>query len=176
MHQDNQNRKSMREQHIPVGIYDTEIFIIRLVDGKPYCGIDNKPIFDVIRPVEDSDLDYLRNQDKRADEYKDFWKQAVAAGDTEESFQDWYDSLWEEEFDEDDPEDFPGKDDSDCQYLDEEKRLAAERAAIRYHIVKNGESLSVIARKEGKSLNAVIKLNPGINPDKLSIGQKIRVN
>ena len=24
----NQNRKSMREQHIPVGIYDTEIFII----------------------------------------------------------------------------------------------------------------------------------------------------
>ncbi len=60
--------------------------------------------------------------------------------------------------------------------VEEEKRLAAERAAIRYHIVKNGESLSVIARKEGKSLNAVIKLNPGINPDKLSIGQKIRVN
>lgn len=60
--------------------------------------------------------------------------------------------------------------------VEEEKRIAAERAAIRYHIVKNGESLSVIARKEGKSLNAVIKLNPGINPDKLSIGQKIRVN
>lgn len=60
--------------------------------------------------------------------------------------------------------------------VEEEKRIAAERAAMRYHTVKNGESLSVIARKEGKSLNAVIKLNPGINPDKLSIGQKIRVN
>ena len=60
--------------------------------------------------------------------------------------------------------------------VEEEKRLAAERAAIRYHTVKNGETLGAIARKEGKSLNAVIKLNPGINPDKLSIGQKIRVN
>ena len=60
--------------------------------------------------------------------------------------------------------------------VEEEKRIAAERAAMRYHTVKNGESLSVIARKEGKSLNAIIKLNPGINPDKLSIGQKIRVN
>ena len=126
MHQDNQNRKSMREQHIPVGIYDTEIFIIRLVDGKPYCGIDKKPIFDVIRPVEDSNLDYLRSQSEREEEYKDFWKQAVAAGQTEEGFQDWYDDLWEEELDEDDPEDFPGKDSSDCQYLTEDFRLAAD--------------------------------------------------
>jgi hypothetical protein len=116
----------MKEQHIPVGIYNKEIFIVRLVDGKLYRGIDNKPVFDVIRPVEDSTLDYLRNQSEREDEYKDFWKQAVAADATEESFQDWYDSLWEEEFDEDDPEDFHGKDDSDCQYLDEEKRLAAD--------------------------------------------------
>ena len=60
--------------------------------------------------------------------------------------------------------------------VEEEKRLAAERAAMRYHTVRNGETLGAIARKEGKSLNAVIKLNPGINPDKLSIGQKIRVN
>lgn len=116
----------MKEQHIPVGIYDKEIFIIRLIDGKPDCGIDKTPIFDVIRPVEDSTLDYLRSQSQREDEYKDFWKQAVAAGETEEGFQDWYDSLWEEEMDEDDPEDFPGKDSSDCQYLDEEKRLAAD--------------------------------------------------
>ena len=151
MHQDNQNRKSMREQHIPVGIYDTEIFIIRLVDGKPYCGIDNKPIFDVIRPVEDSDLDRLRNQDERADEYKDFWKQAVAAGDTEESFQDWYDSLWEEEFDEDDPEDFPGKDDSDCQYLDEEKRLAADNFLYNEYDMRVGtwESAGLYPPREG---------------------------
>jgi hypothetical protein len=60
--------------------------------------------------------------------------------------------------------------------VEEEKRIAAERAAMRYHTVKSGETLGAIARKEGKSLNAIIKLNPGINPDKLSIGQKIRVN
>ena len=60
--------------------------------------------------------------------------------------------------------------------VEEEKRIAAERAAIRHHSVKSGETLSVIARKEGKSLNAILKLNPGINPNKLSIGQKIRVN
>ena len=58
----------------------------------------------------------------------------------------------------------------------EEKRLAAERAAIRYYTVKKGDSLGAIARKQGKSLAAIKKLNPGINPDKLSIGQKIRVN
>lgn len=116
----------MKEQHIPVGIYDKEIFIARLIDGVPYRGYDNRLVFDVIRPVEDSSLDYLRSQDERVDEYRDFWKEAVAADATEKGFQDWYDSLWDEEFDEDDPEDFPGKDSSDCQYLDEEKRLAAD--------------------------------------------------
>ena len=60
--------------------------------------------------------------------------------------------------------------------VEEEKRIAAERAAMRYHTVKSGDTLGAIARKEGKSLNAIIKLNPGINPDKLSLGQKIRVN
>jgi murein DD-endopeptidase MepM/ murein hydrolase activator NlpD len=60
--------------------------------------------------------------------------------------------------------------------IEEEKRLAAERAAIRYYTVKSGDSLSAIARKQGKSLNAILKLNPGIDPNKLRIGQKIRVN
>ena len=60
--------------------------------------------------------------------------------------------------------------------IEEEKRIAAEQAAIRYYTVKSGDSLSAIARKQGKSLSAILKLNPGINPDKLSIGQKIRVN
>ena len=64
----------------------------------------------------------------------------------------------------------------DRKIIEEEKRLAAERAAIRYYTVKKGDSLGAIARKQGKSLAAIKKLNPGINPDKLSIGQKIRVN
>jgi len=58
----------------------------------------------------------------------------------------------------------------------EEKRIAAERAAMRYHTVKSGETLSHIAAKEGVSLNKIKQLNPGININKLSIGQKIRVN
>ena len=77
------------------------------------------------------------------------------------------------------PESLDEEDDvygADEKIVEEEKRLAAERAAIRYYTVKKGDSLGAIARKQGKSLNAIIKLNPGINPDKLSIGQKIRVN
>ena len=60
--------------------------------------------------------------------------------------------------------------------VEEEKRIAAERAAIRYYTVRDGDNLSKIAQRQGKSLNAILRLNPGINPDKLSIGQKIRVN
>ena len=60
--------------------------------------------------------------------------------------------------------------------VEEEKRIAAERAAIRYYTVRDGDNLSKIAQKQGKSLNAILRLNPGINPDKLSIGQRIRVN
>ena len=117
----------MKEKHIPVGIYDREIYFVRLEeDGKLYCGIDGEPVFDVIRPVTENDLELLRDTDERRDEYKDFWKQAVAADATEESFDDWLDRVWEEDFDENDPEDFPGKDSSDCQYLTEDFRLAAD--------------------------------------------------
>ena len=117
----------MRERHIPVGIYDKEIYFVRLdEDGKLHRGIDGNPVFDVIRPVTEKDLELLRDPDERRDEYKDFWKQAVAADTTEESFDDWLDRVWEEDFDENDPEDFPGKDSSDCQYLTEDFRLAAD--------------------------------------------------
>jgi len=58
----------------------------------------------------------------------------------------------------------------------EEKRIAAERAAMRWHTVKNGETLSHIAVKEGVTLSKIKQLNPGINVNKIRIGQKIRVN
>ena len=60
--------------------------------------------------------------------------------------------------------------------IEEQKRIAAEKAAMRYHTVKSGETLSHIAAKYGKSLKTIKALNPKINPDKLRIGQKIRVN
>ena len=55
-------------------------------------------------------------------------------------------------------------------------RIEAERAAMRWHTVRSGDTLSEIAGKYGKSLSALRRLNPGINADRLRIGQKIRVN
>jgi len=106
-------------QNFPVGIYDGEIFIARIEDGK-IAG------FDVLRPVTTEQLESMRDKWERADEYKDFWKDAVAHDMTEDSFEDWFDSVWDEEFDENDEEDFPGKDDSYLDYLDEEQREAAD--------------------------------------------------
>jgi murein DD-endopeptidase MepM/ murein hydrolase activator NlpD len=65
---------------------------------------------------------------------------------------------------------------SEEKIVEEEKRIAAERAAMRYYTVKSGDTLGAIAKREGKSLGTIQKLNPGINPNKLRIGQKIRVN
>jgi len=58
----------------------------------------------------------------------------------------------------------------------EEERIAAERAAMKWHTVRSGETISGIAQKYGKSQSAIVKLNPGLNVNRISIGQKIRVN
>ena len=47
---------------------------------------------------------------------------------------------------------------------------------MKWHTVKSGETVSVIARKNGKSVSQIQKLNPGLKVDKIKIGQKIRVN
>jgi murein DD-endopeptidase MepM/ murein hydrolase activator NlpD len=65
---------------------------------------------------------------------------------------------------------------SDEKIIEEEKRIAAERAAMRYYTVKSGDTLSAIAKREGKSVNTLLNLNPGLKADKINIGQKIRVN
>lgn len=65
---------------------------------------------------------------------------------------------------------------TDEQIIAEEKRIEAEKAAMKWHTVRSGETISGIAAKYGKSQSAVIKLNPGLNPNKIRIGQKIRVN
>lgn len=64
----------------------------------------------------------------------------------------------------------------DEKIIQEEMRIEAERAAMRWHTVRSGDTLSEIAGKYGKSLSALRRLNPGINADRLRIGQKIRVN
>ena len=65
---------------------------------------------------------------------------------------------------------------ADEKIIEEEKRIEAERAAMKWHTVKSGETVSVIARKNGKSVSQIQKLNPGMKVDKIKIGQKIRVN
>lgn len=47
----------------------------------------------------------------------------------------------------------------------------------QYHKVRNGDTLSGIAKKYGTSVKAILNLNPKLksNPDKLSLGQQIRV-
>lgn len=116
----------MREKHIPVGIYNNEVFIATIENGKVHRGIDGKPVFDVIRPVTAEMLENLRDIDYCRDEYRDEWKDAVAANATEEGFDDWLEGLWDEEFDEDDEESFPSKDDSFTEYLTGQDRLDAE--------------------------------------------------
>lgn len=65
---------------------------------------------------------------------------------------------------------------TDEQIIAEEMRIAAEKAAMRWHTVRSGETVSGIAAKYGKSQSAIVKLNPGLNVNKIRIGQKIRVN
>lgn len=65
---------------------------------------------------------------------------------------------------------------TDEAIIQEEMRIAAEKAAMKWHTVRSGDTVSAIARKYGKSQSAIVKLNPGLKVDKISIGQKIRVN
>jgi membrane-bound lytic murein transglycosylase D len=45
----------------------------------------------------------------------------------------------------------------------------------KYHTVRSGETFSQIARKNGLSQAQLSRLNPGININRISVGQKIRV-
>lgn len=58
----------------------------------------------------------------------------------------------------------------------EEKRIAEEKASIRYHTVRSGETIGSIAIKEHVSQAKIKNLNPKLNINRISIGQKIRVN
>lgn len=65
---------------------------------------------------------------------------------------------------------------TDEKIIEEEMRIEAERAAMKWHTVRSGDTISAIARKYGKSQSAIKKLNPGLNVNRIRPGQKIRVN
>lgn len=57
-----------------------------------------------------------------------------------------------------------------------EEKAAREAAAARYHTIRSGDTLSGIARRNGTSISAICKLNPGLTPKStLRLGRKIRV-
>ena len=63
----------------------------------------------------------------------------------------------------------------EIQSDEEDKRIAAEAAAIKYHIVKRGDTLSRIAVNNQTTVTKLCQLN-GINKNStLRIGQRIRV-
>lgn len=55
------------------------------------------------------------------------------------------------------------------------KQTPTETTAKKYYTVRSGDTFGKIAQRYGKSISQLRKLNPGINIDRLSLGQKIRV-
>lgn len=47
--------------------------------------------------------------------------------------------------------------------------------AVKTHVVQSGETISHLAVKYNTTTKKILELNPGLNPDKVKIGQKIRV-
>ena len=52
---------------------------------------------------------------------------------------------------------------------------ATTTAAAQYHTVESGETLGSIAATYSTTVDELLRLNPGIDPTALHIGQKIRV-
>jgi LysM repeat protein len=51
----------------------------------------------------------------------------------------------------------------------------APRTGSATVVVRAGDTLDGIARTTGTTVEAIVRLNPGIDPDALRVGQRIRV-
>jgi LysM repeat protein len=51
----------------------------------------------------------------------------------------------------------------------------APRAGATTVVVRAGDTLVAIARSSGTTVDAIIRLNPGIDPEALRVGQRVRV-
>ena len=58
---------------------------------------------------------------------------------------------------------------------EQDKREAAERAALRYHTIRNGDTLGHIARKYGTTVGNICRLNNMKSTAILRLGRKLRV-
>jgi hypothetical protein len=65
--------------------------------------------------------------------------------------------------------------DEEVQSDEEDKRIAKEAAAIKYHIVKSGDTLGRIAINNHTTVSKLCQLNGIKSTSTLRIGQRIRV-
>ena len=65
--------------------------------------------------------------------------------------------------------------DEEIKSEEEDKKIAAQAAAVKYHIVKKGDTMGRIAINYHTTVTKLCQLNGLKNPDRLSIGQRIRV-
>ena len=79
---------------------------------------ENNSHFDVIRPVSMKQLEEMRTLEGCKNYHKDVWVSAVQSNSTEESLDDFCQSLLDD-LDANDEEDFPFKDSSDTEILEE---------------------------------------------------------
>ncbi len=68
-----------------------------------------------------------------------------------------------------------GVDQKVASELAQKAKSNTEANQKKFHTVKSGETLGKIASNHGTTVAAIQKLNPGVNPSKLQVGQKIRV-
>jgi len=59
--------------------------------------------------------------------------------------------------------------------LSQKNKTASDHTQKKFHTIKSGESFGALAKKYGTTVAAIQKLNPGVNPSRLQVGQKIRV-
>ena len=88
---------------------DKDLFIVK---------DENNSNFNVIRPVSMEKLEEMRTLEGCKGYHKDLWVQAVVSNSTEDSLDDFCQSLLDE-LDANNDEDFPFKDDSGTEILDE---------------------------------------------------------
>ena len=83
-------------------------------------------------------LEELRDVDTYKEYCRDLWQCAVQTGNTELGLEDFAQEQLDDAGIDDDEEAFPGKDDSDTQYLTEEERAIADDFLLEHDDVEVG--------------------------------------
>lgn len=106
-------------KYIPVGIWHNELFMTEDADHTDICG---HMIFDVIRPVTQTDLERLQSDDYIYDDCEELWRERVAH---DKNYTGGLDDFVEEIKQQYscDGEEYPFKDDSFCSVLDDNRKI-----------------------------------------------------